>query len=165
MSYFKRFPYIKDYELQGRVYTGMDITRRTGIKDKDLMNPDVYIEYDVGEGETPEMLADRVYDDASLYWVIMMFNDIHDIASDWPLTQVSLDRYVSRLYDNVNDIHHYKSAATGAWVDSDHPDYDRVPVTNYEYEIEVNENKRRIRVPTPSYVGNIVSQHNELIKQ
>lgn len=165
MSYFKRFPFIKDYEIQDRTYTGMDITRRTGIKDKDLLNPDVYIEYDVGEGETPEMLADRVYDDASLYWVIMMFNDIHDISSDWPLTQVALDKFVNRIYDNINDTHHFESVATGAWVDSDHPDYDRIIVTNYEYEIQVNENKRTIRVPTPEYVGTIVSQHNELIRQ
>jgi len=166
MGYFSRFPFIKEYKIQGKAYTGMDITRRTGIRNKSELGQDAYLIYTVGEGETPEMLADRLYDDPDMFWVIMMFNDSFDIDSDWPLTQLALDQYVQRVYDDPNAIHHYESAASGAWVDGDlHPDHDLIPVTNYEYEIDQNDKKRYIKVPTPQYAATIISEHNRLIQQ
>lgn len=165
MSYFSRFPFVSNYKIQGQSYTGMDITRRTGVSKDDKENPAIYLDYDIGESETPTILADRLYDDSSLYWVILLFNEIFDIEEDWPLTQVALDQYVTRVYDDPNGIHHYESAATGAWVDEElHPDYDTIPVTNYEHELNLNEAKRKIKLPTPDYVGQIVAEHNRLIR-
>jgi len=142
----------------------IDLTRRTAVLTEARNDPRTYIEYDVQEGETPEMLADRMYDSPDLYWVIMMFNELHDINQSWPLTTVALERYITRAYDDPNGIHHYESASTGARVTSNHPLYDRVPVTNYEFEMRANEAKRRIKLPIPDLIGSIVSQHNSLVQ-
>lgn len=166
MSYFRYFPFIEDYEIGDRTYLGMNITIRTGFLNSDKEDPRNYLEYDVKDGETPEILADRMYDDADYYWVIMMFNDIFDIASEWPLTYNSLEDYIDRTYGSEqNDIHHYESAATSATVDSDHPEYDRIPITNREYEIRVNDSKRAIKVPVPNIVDSLRRQHKEKIRQ
>lgn len=166
MSYFSRFPFVLDYKIQGKTYTGMDITRRTGIENKDQLNESSYLEYKVKNGETPIMLADRLYDDVDLYWVILMFNNIFDIHSDWPLDYISLDRYINRIYDDPYGIHHYQSLATGAIVDfENNPDYDTIPVTNYEHETKLNDEKREIKVPTPVYAREIARQHKRQIQQ
>lgn len=164
MSYFKRFPFAKDYKIQGRTYTGMDITKRTAVPREVKNNQDVYVEYSIKDGESPIVLADRAYNDSDMYWVILLFNDIFDIESDWPLDSISLQRYVDRVYNDPNGIHHYESAATGSWVSPDfHPTYDTVPITNTEHEIAENDKKRVIKIPTESNARNIESEHRRLL--
>lgn len=165
MSFFKRFPFILDYNIQGRSVTGMDMTIRTKISEEDKQNQRLFIWYDVVNGETPEMIADRVYEDASLYWVILLFNDIFDIDNQWPLSDYDLDNYINRKYEDPYGTHHYESASTGAIVDYNHISYDRIKVTNREYEIRLNDNKRRVKIPAPEFVPMIVQKHNELVEK
>ena len=165
MAYFNRFPVVTGYEIIGRTFDAMDITRRTGFLQGIQNNEALYIEHEVQEGESPIVLADRMYDDSNLYWIIMMFNNVHDISADWPLDNVSLNRYIERKYDNPYDIHHYESISSGVIVSSSWPDYDRVSITNTEYEININDNKRKIKVPVPEAVTQLVQEHNRLIQQ
>jgi len=166
MSYFSNFPVILDYKIQGTLYDGIDITRRTSISADVKNNPNAYLDYVVKEGETPEMIADRVYDDENLYWVIMMFNDRFDVNGDWPMDQVSFERYVNRVYgDQVHSIRFYVSAASGMQVNADWDMNDRIPVTNYEYETALNERKRRVKIPLPQYAVQISKMHNRLVKR
>lgn len=166
MSYFNNFPVILDYEIQGQTYNGVDITRRTNVVAESKNNPANYIEYRVQEGETPEIIADRIYDDVGLYWVIMMFNDRFDVSSEWPLDSHSFERFVQRKYgSSVHRVRHYVSASSGAVVGIGWPEYDRQPVTNYEYELGVNDALRDIKVPTPQCALQIAAIHRRLIKQ
>ena len=165
MSYFRNIPFVLDYTIQGKKYTGQDLTRRTGIPDDVRNNQNVYLDYEVVDGETPEMIADRFYGDVSMFFVITMFNQIHDINEDWPVDNVSLQRYVERAYNDPYGIHHYESLATGAIVDADHDEFDRYPVTNIEHETRLNNAKRRIRVPTPRYAAQINDSHKRVIRE
>lgn len=166
MSYFSKFPYIIDYTVQGRVQNAVDITRRTDITRNIKDNRNAYIEYTLNDHETPEMLADRIYDDSGLYWVILLFNDIFDVHSQWPLSYTSLLAHVKRKYgEALNDVHHYISAATEAVVDETHPNYDRIPITNYEHEVNINDSKKAIKIPDPDIVPRIVRIHNEKIRR
>lgn len=164
MSYFRHFPFIEDYEIGDRTYLGMNIVIRTGFTDNDMNDSKNYLEYTVKDGETPEILADRLYDNSDYYWIITMFNNIFDISAQWPLTGIALKDFIDRTYgqDQFN-IHHYISAATGAIVDSDHPHYDRIPITNREFEIDVNDQKRNIKVPVPDVVDSLRKQHKDKI--
>lgn len=166
MSYFNKFPYLIDYQIQGKTHTGIDITRRTDIVDGIKNNQNAYIEYNVQDGETPEMLADRIYDEPGLYWVILMFNDIFNVHTQWPLGYLTLMSYIDRAYgEDKFSVHHYIAASTGAIVDADYPDYDRIPITNQEHEIAINDSKRSIKVPDPDIVPEVVQQHNRKIRQ
>lgn len=163
MSYFKRFPFITDYKIQGKKYTGQDVTRRTAFLSEVKENPNAYQDYEIRDGESPHMIADRAYDNPDYYWIILLFNDRHDEIEDWPLDQLSLDSYIKRKYDDPNGIHHWEAISTGAWVCLQHPEYDRIPITNSEWEMRLNEEKRKIKIPLPAYVLSIVNEHNRLI--
>ena len=166
MSYFKRFPFLVGYKLQGKIYDTTDLTRRTAVQQGSIDNEDVAFKYSIINGETPEMLADRIYDDVNLYWVILLFNKIMDVESEWPLDQVSFERYVSRVYGSeLYSIRFYRAISSGLVVDEDFPEYDRIPVTNYEYELEVNDSKRNILIPHPNVVGQIVNEHQRKIRK
>lgn len=165
MSYFRGFPYVLDYRVQGRRHEAQDITRRVAFKQKDKENADVYLIYHIKDGESAHGIADRIYDDEQLYWIILMFNDIINPISQWPMSTRTLEDYINRKYKNPDSLHHYESIKTGARVDHTHPQHDRRGVTNREYEYEKNESKRKIKIPLPNYVSDLVNQKRQLIKQ
>ena len=164
MSYFKNFPIIENYQIQETNLYISDITIRNVIRNiRDDEN--LYIWHRVVNGESPIVLADRMYDDSDLFWVIMLVNDIHDIEQDWPLTQLELERYVDRVYQDRNAIHHYESILDGNVVDANYPDYNRVSITNIEHCFRENEKKRNIILPIPSVAIEIQSEHKRLIRR
>lgn len=161
MSYFSNFPL---YRLADGSL-GINITARTKIINSFRDNVNVYYEHTISDNETPEVVADKFYDDVELVWVILLFNDIHNIYTQWPIDQQSLEEYIDEKYENPYGIHHYVSAATGNIVGEDHVSYDRVPVTNSEYEIDENDSKRKIKLILPELVSQVVSQHRELMSK
>ena len=108
MSYFSKFPkmvYTLDEYKTGQVLP--DIFRRTKFL-SDLTNSFAfYDEYDVKDGETPEIVADLFYNEPTLHWVILQANEIIDPRFDWPLSTYNLQQFVEGKYNNVNAIHHY----------------------------------------------------------
>lgn len=157
MAYFESFPLAR-YNNQYQI----DLTQGTVVAETDRRS---HIETEIIDGETPEMLADRMYDEPEMSWVILVYNKIVNLFEQWPLEPDILASYVNQKYDDPNDIHHYVSAATGLRVDISHPDYDRIPVTNYEHENNLNEDKRAIRIPIPEVADQMVIQHNELLSR
>lgn len=160
MTYFSNFPLVVyDNALQ------VNITRRAGIANVFKNDPAYFVEYNVKESDTPEIIADKIYDDPSLAWVVLDMNNIVNLFEEWPLTQSALESYVNEKYPNPFAIHHYISASNNMIVDSTlNPTWDNVPVTNYEYEIEENEKKRNIKLLMPEYVGTVISRHQELMR-
>ena len=66
--------------------------------------------YDVKEGETPEIIADKLYGDSQLHWVILMTNDITDRYHQWPMSTPQFLAFINDKYDNVDGVHHYEIA-------------------------------------------------------
>ena len=109
--YFKSFPftfYTLDNTTTVQVVT--NITNRTNITDKVKQNLSLFDEYDIKDGETPELLADKFYNNPELHWLILHYNDIIDPRFDWPLDTNNLSRYTAGKYANVTGIHHYEDA-------------------------------------------------------
>ena len=154
MSYFSKFPIINFYEIDQQKVIGLDVTRRKRIPLSVKSDESIYFNYDVRDGETPEILADRLYNDAGLYWIVCELNNIVDVETQWVLDQNSLERYIARKYEDPNAIMQYESISTGAVVDAIYTEWDRIPVTYREYEIRENEKKRTIKMLLPGYVGN-----------
>lgn len=157
MSYFNPMPLfrLKDGSL------GLNITARTKILDLYKTDVSAYYEHSIMDGETPEIIADKFYDNPNLAWTILLFNEIHNIYEQWPLDYYSLEQFISTKYENPYGVHHYVSLATGNIVDSDHVAYDRQPVLNFDYEVELNDAKRKIKLIVPDLISNVVSQHRE----
>ena len=160
MSYFNAFPLVR--------YNGslqVNLTRRAGVTAAMKVDPAYYYEHNVGDGDTPENLADRFYDDVGLAWVILQFNDIVNIFEEWPKPQWEFDAYVNAKYDDPYAIHHYADY-DGQEIDfSSAKPWERIPVTNYEYETELNDAKRKIKLVLPELVNTIVNRHKVLIQE
>ena len=107
--YFQNFPYTYYYlDNTTTIQVITDITNRAVISDEVKTNLGLYDEYDIKDGETPELVADRFYNNPELHWIILQYNDIIDPRFDWPLDTNNLNRYVSGKYTNINAIHHYE---------------------------------------------------------
>ena len=106
--YFEQFPLIPyDSAGDGNSKDVTNIFRRVAVRAKVKTNTALFDTYDVKDGETPEMIADRLYDDAKLHWVVLLFNEIHDRYHQWPMSTIQFEDYLNDKYgDNLSSIHH-----------------------------------------------------------
>ena len=75
--YFASFPKIYyDSGGQGDLKLVTNLLKRVAIRSKVKSNTMLYDTYDVKNGESPESIADKLYDDPELQWVVLLFNDI-----------------------------------------------------------------------------------------
>jgi hypothetical protein len=136
-----------------------DITRNIRFRRDVLANVTVYDEYDIVDGETPEIIAEKVYGNAEYHWIIMLTNDRYDYRSDFPLTYVDLTRYVEDKYgEEADHVHHYIDAR-GYYVDSDYPGASSF--SNRQYEETLNESKRRIKIISRDLVNTIIKNFRD----
>ena len=171
--YFDNFPTIPyDSELTGQSKDVKNLLRRVGIRAKVRANTLIYDTYDVRNGETPESIAHKLYDDAELHWVIMLINNITDRYHDWPMTEAQFLQYVKDKYSNVDGTHHYEITQTSGDtsvkinVGTDNTNYPSATlVTNYEYEQEQQDAKRKIRLLDPSFIGDFVVEFKLLMNE
>jgi hypothetical protein len=99
--YFAKFPTITyPFEINGKLTakTVTDITINVRIIKEILANLTLYDEYDIKEGDTPEIIAEKVYGSPLYHWVLMITNDRFDYTTDFPLTTYELEQYVLRKY-------------------------------------------------------------------
>lgn len=112
--YFNEFDKIlydlptKNGDTTLRVLT--DITTNVRIRKEVLENITLYDEYDLKDGETPEIVAEQYYGNPELHWVIMLVNQRYDYLRDFPLTTEELHNYSISKYgeDGLDQIHHYE---------------------------------------------------------
>src|SRR6056300_328734 len=108
--YFKEFPlYQYDFDNKGQsAKLVTDILRRVALNAKVRANSLVFDNYDVKEGETPEIVADKYYGESQYHWVVLLVNDITGWF-DWPLDSVTYSKYLLDKYDdNIDGVHHYE---------------------------------------------------------
>lgn len=162
--YFKNFDQIfYDFDINGnrdlKVVT--DITRNIRFRKQILSNITTYDEYDVMDGETPEIIAEKVYGNPAYHWIIMLANDRYDYINDFPLSTYNLEKHIKQKYgeDHMYDTHHYINS-DGYVVDSAQPG--ATSVSNYQYEDELNESKRRIKIISPQLINTILKNFEDL---
>ncbi|CAB5221614.1 Baseplate wedge protein gp53, bacteriophage T4 [uncultured Caudovirales phage] len=161
--YFKDFPnFLYDFKYGDTLKTSIvtDITRNIRVRKEILANITLYDEYDIEDGETPELIAEKIYGDAKYHWVIMLVNDTNDYVTDFPLEENRLLKVIQDKYDNIYAIHHYENS-DGYVVNSD--DADAYPVSNNEYERRLNEQKRKIKIVSPRLLSTILKNFKDLL--
>lgn len=113
--YFKNFPlaYYSLYDDLSNVKVVTNITARVKLSDEVKNNLSLFDEYDIKDGDTPEIVADRFYKNPQLHWIILHTNEILDARFDWPLTAENLKKYSEGKYTNINAVHHYEDTSGG----------------------------------------------------
>ena len=173
--YFKNIPIIVyDSVGDGEFKDVTNLLRRVAVRTKVKTNTLLYDTYDVKEGETPEMIANKLYGDPELHWVILLINDITDRYHQWPMTTPQFQAYVQDKYANPDATHHYEitqdSGDTTKKIEIYNPiDSDAYAsatvITNFEYEQNQQDEIRKIRLLDPKYIDDFVEEYKELMKE
>lgn len=142
-----------------KAFAMTDITRNIRFRRDILSQITVYDEYDIVDGETPEIIAEKVYGNSQYHWIVMLANDIYDYKADFPLTQLALDKFVEDKYgDQADAIKHYVDAS-GYIVNQDVAG--ATPVSNRQYEETVNESKRRIKLISKDLIATVLKNFKD----
>jgi hypothetical protein len=108
--FFEKFPYTQ-YTLDNNKTFQIipDILRRIKFSDELVKSNSFFEQYDIKDGETPEIVADYWYGDSNLHWIILMSNNIIDPRFDWHLSYNNLVEFCKGKYGegNINKLHHY----------------------------------------------------------
>jgi hypothetical protein len=169
--YFSSFPTIPyDSVGNGDFKMVTNLLKRVSIRSKVKANVSVFDTYDIKEGETPEMIADKLYDDSQLHWIVLMMNNITDRYHQWPKNNNQFLSFIRDKYDNPQGIHHYEinqvSGDTTIKIDigTDNTDYPTAtPVTNWNYEEDRQDALRKIRLLDARYIEDFVAEFEQLI--
>jgi hypothetical protein len=171
--YFANFPIIPyDSVGDGEFKLVTNLLKRVAVRSKVKTNVMLFDTYDVKEGETPEILADILYDDSELHWVILLMNDVTDRYHQWPMNNNQFLSYMNDKYTNQNAVHHYEiSQVSGDTtikinIGSDNTDHSgATAITNYEYEEALQDELRQIRLLDPRYIGGFVVEYEKLMAE
>lgn len=115
MSYFAKYPKVINTLENGTQSVMVNLMARTSIIQNLLNDPLLFYKYDIQDGETPEIIAHRYYDDPYYYWLILYANQINDPQWGWPLDRASFERLITEKYTTENPystIHHYEKVIT-----------------------------------------------------
>jgi hypothetical protein len=173
--YFTPFPTVNyDVKKNGRFEEVTNITLRFKIQDMLRSRASLFHEHSIQDGERPDVLAFKYYDDPTLDWVIMMANLVIDPHFDWPLEYASFTNFIKEKYGSVSTaqstVHHYEWIYQGHQVlydgtvvpeeiyQVDLTTYntldatDRRIVYDYDYETDLNDAKRSIKIIDSKYI-------------
>lgn len=98
-NYFSKFPkvYHSFDGFNSSQYITNLLTRFT-FEQSFKTNTAAFYEYDVREGDTPEIVASKIYNSPERHWIVLLMNEIVDPQFDWPLQYETLTRFIDAKY-------------------------------------------------------------------
>jgi hypothetical protein len=176
-NYFKRIPDVEYPKLSsdGKISEFekiKNIFKRGTIREDIFENLAFFEKYDIIGDERPDSVANKIYNNPDLDWIVLLANNITNVYEEWPMPARSFDRYLNDKYgsfENIYAIKHFETEevknSSGVVIVKEGlivPEsffisyYDKnldeqifkgnitKPVTNYEYEVRLDEKKRTI---------------------
>lgn len=101
-NFFPKTPYYIDKEKRS-VDLLTNLTTKFKFNDDFKENTVIYYDYDIADGETPEIIADKIYDSPERHWIILLLNDIVNPFVDWPMQYNSLVKFIDEKYTSNAD--------------------------------------------------------------
>ena len=91
--------------MSGKKYPDYQIVRdilfRTAFIRDALDKKTAYTEYVIRDGDTPDILANKIYGDSEAHWIILYANEILDPQFDWPMTTNVFNKYIADKYRSM----------------------------------------------------------------
>ena len=174
IQYFQKFPIIAyDLSTDGTdPKAARDIVHRAAFFDVVKNNSFIMYDYQVKDGETPEIIASKLYDSSQYHWIVLYANEVYNIWDQWPLSYDQFEALLVKKYGSIaasqSSIHHYEDKY-GNVIDLDTynstiPD-GSVRIYTYEYEVSVNDAKRSIKLLDKKYVPIVEREINSLLQK
>ena len=193
MAYFDLFPNVllpshSEKRTSNRDFVASkNLFKRGAIRNDFFENAVTFEKYNVVGDDRPDNVANEIYDDPELDWVVLLSNNIINVRDEWPMSQYDFQRYLDNKYDKVqlSQIHHYETVEilnplglrileAGLKVDesfeykysfegTNYTVSDVTSVTNYQYEIGKNDAKRNIYVLRKSYLPMVMEDMRDIM--
>jgi hypothetical protein len=120
MEYFAQIPAVVYPSIQDNGATNVALTNiltRSAFLREIVENSALFYEYQVKDGETPEVIADKLYGDPKRFWIVLLFNNLSNPSYDFPLVQEQLNAFIESKYGTSlavaqSTIHHYEERIT-----------------------------------------------------
>ncbi len=167
--------------------------KRVRLRDDIFQDLTFFTKFTVAGDDRPDNVANTVYDDPSLDWVVLLSNNIVNVQSEWPLGQAAFNTYITEKYGDettlYSGIHHYESREVQAndgtiiipsgqrvsigqsvsFFDEDSSQQIvrtdvAMPITNYAFEEKLNDEKRNIFVLKPIYLNIVFDDIDQLMR-
>ena len=192
MTYFRELPNLNYQSTSSDRSSSEDyvvvknIFRRAKLRDDLKYVFTSLVDYYIRDGIRPDQVADDVYGDPELDWVVLTSANIINVRDEWPLDSYEIYNYSLNKYGNdLNQIRHYETTEVkdssdrlilpkGKVVDSGFtiPDPSSptatlnpvAGVTNYEYETKLNDEKRSIYIITPEYLQVFLNDMRDIMR-
>ena len=191
MTYFRELPNVEYQNFLSDSTGSLDyillknIFIRGKIRD-DLQNIlTVFDKYVIVENERPDQIADKLYGDPNLDWVIRLTANIITYQNDLPLNAQQLYEFCVEKYGEAGmlEIRYYETTEVrndmgklilpaGQVVDSTftipNPNLPQLtinpvtPITNFDYETQRNDEKKTIYVLKPIYLGQFLDDMRDI---
>ena len=180
MTYFRELPNLNYQSPFSNRSSSQDyvfvknLFRRAKLRDDLKYFFTSLVDYYIRDGLRPDIVADTVYGDPDLDWVVLTSANIINVRDQWPLDNRDMYNYSLNKYGNdLNQIRHYETKevkdSNGRLIlpkgkivdegftipDPSSPTATLNPVggvTNFEYETKLNDEKRSIYILSPSYL-------------
>jgi hypothetical protein len=119
MNYFKTLPKIIFRGTQSSQLV-TNLLARVNIVSSLITNPLLFYSYDIQEGDTPEIIAHKYYEDMERFWIVLLANQLFDAQWDWPLSNLVFNQYLNQKYspEQLTDINYYEKIITTTDVNS-----------------------------------------------
>ena len=173
--YFERFPRGNYIQPGTKTYKQVvDLFRRIKIRDKIKNEASLYSEYFVNNGERPEDIAGKHFDNPLLHWIILISNNVQDAYYEWPMTFQAFEDYVKDKYDNAEATHHYekiqssgpqKSIDYSHLIECNSTDAGAQSVSNREHEQRNQDKISRIRLLEPAFLPVLIEEFERLMNE
>ena len=195
MGFFRELPNIEYLSVLSDRDSSLDyikvknLFRRVKVRDDLKKYFTVFDRVTIKDGARPDQVADTIYGNAELDWVVLLTAGIINVNNEWPLNSYELYNYSLEKYGALlNATKHYETIEIrdqknrlilpkGKIVDSDfsipnpsNPLTDltgnaiRIGISYYEYETRLNEEKRQIDLLKPRYLDQFLKDMRKIMK-
>ena len=97
-NYFDQVP---DFEYVSRLpnakigdyITVKNLFKRVFLREDIFQNLTFFNKYSIVGDDRPDNVADKLYNNSDLDWIILLSNNIINIQSEWPMPQRDFDKY------------------------------------------------------------------------
>ena len=192
MTYFRELPNIfyqstkTDRSSSNDYVQVKNIFRRAKLRDDLKYVFTSLVDYYIRDGFRPDTVAQEIYNDPELDWVVLTSANIINVRDEWPLNSFEVYNYSLEKYGkDLNQIRYYETTevkdSSGRLIlpkgkvvddnftipDPSSPTATLNPVsgvTNYEYETILNDAKRSIYIIAPSYLQIFLNDMKDIMR-
>lgn len=166
--------------------------KKAKLREDIIGNIAFFEKFTVQGDDRPDNVANEIYGNPFLDWVVLLANNIVNIQSEWPMSQTDFNTYVTEKYENedtlYNGIHHYEAnevkttndviiipSGTRVSVGQSVSYFDNgsqeqvtvtniaLPITNFMHEQKINDDKRNIFLLKPRFLNLVFDDMEDIM--